>query len=353
MNRFRTIKYATAFVLPVLVLISFSTTGIWSFSALIFSFVLLPILEFFVGKDTSNLDSLQREIASKDRFYDFILYLTVPVQICCLIIFLIKFKGDWPDLPTSIGWISAMGLMCGVFGINIAHELGHRTTKSEQTLAKILLSTSLYLHFFIEHNRGHHRNVGTPEDPASARQGESIYVFWMRSVFGSWLSAWNIVKKERERKKLNVWSLNNEFIQYMIIHTIICLSILIFAGPLAILAFIMAAVIGILLLESVNYIEHYGLRRKKVSEFRYEDVEPIHSWNADFILGRLILFELTRHSDHHWDPSKHYQTLDSIPESSHLPAGYPTMIVCALFPPIWFKIMDKRLDTVHQSVTTL
>ncbi|MBX7051892.1 MAG: alkane 1-monooxygenase [Flavobacteriales bacterium] len=353
MNRLRTLKYLTAFVLPALVLFSLNNSGWLAYSALLFAFVLLPLLEFVVGKDTSNLNALQREIASQDPLYDFIIYLALPAQLFCLWRFLDLFSNGWPDAWTAGGWITAMGLMCGVFGINIAHELGHRNKGYEKLMAKALLSTSLYMHFYIEHNRGHHRNVGTPEDPASARKGEMIYAFYFRSVLGSLLSAWAIVKKERQRKKRAVWSISNEFIQYMLIQLLLCVVIGWIWGIGAWCAFTLAAIMGILLLESVNYIEHYGLYRKKVSEFRYEDVEPVHSWNSDFVLGRLVLFELTRHSDHHWDPSKHYQTLDSMDHASNLPAGYPAMIVCALFPPAWFAIMNGRLNPDPQNPTSL
>lgn len=236
-----------------------------------------------------------------------------------------------------------MGIMCGVFGINIAHELGHRNSTGEKILSKIMLCTSLYMHFYIEHNRGHHRNVGTKEDPATALKNESVYTFWMRSLPLSFLSAWNIVKKERSRKKLKTWSLGNEMIQYLLVEFLLCAVIGFYFGMNAMFFFLIAAFIGMLLLETVNYIEHYGLYRKKVSEFRYEDVEPKHSWNSDYIIGRIFLFELTRHSDHHWEPSKHYQLLDSMPKASQLPAGYPAMMLLSLVPPMWFRVMNPRL----------
>lgn len=353
MLQLRTLKYFTAYLLPVLVVISLLSSGFLSYLAVFFSFVMLPILEFAIGKDEANLNEEDKMRAIKNKWFDIVIYFTVPIQLFCLGIFLFKVHHGWPDMFTLIGWITAMGMMCGVFGINVAHELGHRNTIHEKLMAKILLSTSLYMHFYIEHNRGHHRNVGTPADAATARKGESIYRFWLRSVVSSWISAWRIVKKERERKKLGVWSLKNEFIQYMAIQAAILFVLWYFLGWQIAIAFLCAAMMGIFLLESVNYIEHYGLFRNKVNEFRYEDVEPIHSWNSDYILGRLLLFELTRHSDHHWDPAKHYQTLDSMPQSGNLPAGYPAMIVCALFTPLWFSVMDKRIPASMNSTDSL
>ncbi|MBL7942381.1 MAG: alkane 1-monooxygenase [Flavobacteriales bacterium] len=241
------------------------------------------------------------------------------------------------------GHIASMGLMCGVYGINVAHELGHRPSRFEQLLSKTMLLSSLYMHFFIEHNRGHHRNVGTPDDPATARRGENIYRFWMRSLTMSVVSAWHIVARERKRKSLSTWSVRNEFIQYALLEITLCITIYLLFGAMAAIAFVIAAVIGMLLLESVNYIEHYGLMRTRINDKRYEDVLPVHSWNSDFVLGRLVLFELTRHSDHHSEPSKHYQYLASMPTSGQLPAGYPAMLVLSLFPPLWFRVMDHRI----------
>ncbi len=261
-----------------------------------------------------------------------------------LFVWFIFFLNFWNvDSITVAGQISAMGMMCGVFGINVAHELGHRTDRFNQFLAKVMLTTSLYNHFFVEHNRGHHRNVGTHEDAATARKGEMLYVFWLRAVIMGWLSAWEIVSKERRRKNLNVLSFGNEMLQLQLVQVIMILIIGLLMGWWIALNVCIAAVIGIILLETVDYIEHYGLERKRINEHRYEDVTPIHSWNADFVLGRLVLFELTRHSDHHTTPSKHYQLLDSKVEASTLPAGYPAMMLLAMIPPAWFAVMNSKL----------
>ncbi|MFO0362550.1 MAG: alkane 1-monooxygenase [Flavobacteriales bacterium] len=339
----RILKYLAAFSLPLSVGLSFTREGWISFLPVVYAFIAIPIVEYFIGEDPTNLDAAERELARKDNAYDILLWLTVPTQVGMLAWFLWLMKNEPADGVTTAGRIASMGLMCGVFGINVAHELGHRTTKFEQVLARIMLCTSFYMHFFIEHNRGHHRNVGTPDDGATARKGEMVYTFWLRTIVQSFLSAWQIVKKERNRKKKTEWSFGNEMIQYLLIQAALIAAIAWYGGWDVTGPFLLAALIGILLLETVNYIEHYGLVRKKVSEHRYEDVEPWHSWNSDFILGRLILFELTRHSDHHWEPSKHYQLLDSMPKALQLPAGYPAMMLLSLLPPVWFKVMDRRL----------
>lgn len=341
----RAMKYFAAFAMPLTVVISFTSEGWLAFTTLMYAFVLVPLLDALLGEDVSNLNAAERELARRDVMYDLILYLTVPVQYAtlCWFLYLMKSEPDVGDFAMA-GRISAMGLMCGVFGINVAHELGHRTQPFERFLSRAMLLTSLYMHFYIEHNRGHHRNVGTPQDGATARRGEGVYAFWLRSMVQGFISAWEIVRSERARKGVAHWSAGNEMIQYLLIEIGLIAFIYFFGGWSVLWPFLLAALIGILLLESINYIEHYGLARAKVTTNRYEDVQPWHSWNADFVMGRLALFELTRHSDHHWQPSRHYEELDSMPDARQLPAGYPAMLILSLIPPLWFRVMDRQLD---------
>jgi alkane 1-monooxygenase len=327
------------------VIVSFLSEGVVTFFPLIFAFVCVPVIDQLLGENKTNLSSLEVEKARQSKLFDFMLYGAVLSHLV-LFVWFIFFLNFWnADAFSNAGHIVSMGLMCGVFGINVAHELGHRTDKFSQFLSKVMLTTSLYNHFFIEHNRGHHRNVGTHEDAATARRGEMLYVFWFRAIIMGWISAWSIVAKERERKKLKVISLRNEMIQLQLVQLLLILAIAFLQGWWVALNVCIAGLIGIILLETVDYIEHYGLERKPINEHRYEDVHPIHSWNADFVLGRLVLFELTRHSDHHTTPSKHYQVLDSKEEASTLPGGYPAMMLVALVPPLWFFIMNKRIPS--------
>lgn len=338
-------KYTAAFILPLLVIVSFLSEGVATFFPLFFAFVCVPIIDQLLGENKYNLSTIEIEKARGSRLFDLMLYSAVFSHLA-LYVWFIFFLNFWNvDGITNAGHIASMGMMCGVFGINVAHELGHRTDKFNQFLSKVMLTTSLYNHFFVEHNRGHHRNVGTHEDAATARRGEVLYVFWFRAIAMGWLSAWSIVAKERQRKKLKVFSFRNEMVQLQLAQVILILGIGAALGWWVALNVCVAAMIGIVLLETVDYIEHYGLERKRINEHRYSDVQPIHSWNADFVLGRLVLFELTRHSDHHTTPSKHYQLLDSKEEASTLPAGYPAMMLVALVPPVWFFIMNKRIPS--------
>lgn len=347
--KLRALKYLLPLIIYIGVIRSFHSQGIVVWFPLIFAWIVIPLLELFIKSDPDNMGEAEEELARKDKFYDFILYLIVPLQFIALYFFLSNINDPslkWYDV---VGRIWVMGLQCGVFGINVGHELGHRVNPFEQFLAKMLLLTSLYMHFYVEHNKGHHKRVATPEDPSSARYGEWIFAFYFRSVVFSYISAWliatNDVKKlvRRGGKGKSILSLHNEMIQFHLIQIGFLALIFFVFGWLATIYFIAAAIIGILLLETVNYIEHYGLQRKAVGDGKYERAMPAHSWNSDHVIGRLFLFELSRHSDHHYLASRKYQVLRHHDDSPQMPTGYPGMMLLALIPPVWFWIMNKRL----------
>ncbi|HET9746727.1 MAG TPA: alkane 1-monooxygenase [Chitinophagaceae bacterium] len=341
--KFRAFKYLLPLILYAGALRSFHSYGIVVWFPLILAWVIIPLLELFIKADPGNMSLAEEELAKSDKFYDIILYLIVPLQFTALYFFLRNINDpllQWHDI---MGRIGVMGLLCGVFGINVGHELGHRVNIFEQFLAKSLLLTSLYMHFFIEHNKGHHKRVATPEDPSSARYGEWIFAFYFRSVIFSYLSAWNMARSDVKKKDKPVLSLQNEMIQFHLIEIAFLALILLVFGWLATIYFLIAAVIGFLLLETVNYIEHYGLQRKSTGEGKYERALPSHSWNSDHVIGRLFLFELSRHSDHHYLASRKYQVLRHHDDSPQMPTGYPGMMLLSLIPPLWFWVMNKRI----------
>jgi alkane 1-monooxygenase len=344
MKRLKSFKYLFVLTMPVLVYISFTSTGILTFLPIIEAFILIPVLELFMDPDKANPDETTEAFLKEDKLYDYMLYIIVPLQFVFLYLFLESFKEEGLTAVDKIGRISSMGLMCGVLGINVAHELGHRSTWYEQLMAKMLLLTSIYMHFFIEHNRGHHKNVSTKEDPSSARKGENVYAFWIRSVVFAYLSAWKLEAKRLNKKGLPVFTFRNEMIVFQLVQVFFLSVIFLFWGFQTGIYFLAAAVIGFLLLETVNYIEHYGLERSKTEKGNYERVMPHHSWNSDHVMGRLFLFELSRHSDHHFIASRKYQILRHIDKSPQMPTGYPGMILLALVPPLWFNVMDRRLE---------
>jgi alkane 1-monooxygenase len=324
-------------------MIAFKETGIACWYTLLYTFFVIPFLELFIKADQKNLDETEEALAKKNRAYDFVLYATVVLQYYSLWIFFHAVQvaniSNW-DLA---GRIISMGLLCGTFGINVAHELGHRVNKFEQFLAKMLLLTSLYMHFFIEHNKGHHKHVATASDPSTAKYNQSLYAFWPQTLVGTYKSAWKIANEELIKKGQSVFSLRNEMLLFQLIQLLFLVGIFIFFGLTTTLLFMVAALIGGLLLESVNYIEHYGLTRNETENHQFERVQPHHSWNSNHIIGRLMLFELSRHSDHHYLASRKYQILRSFDNAPQMPTGYPGMILLSLVPPLWFKVMNNRM----------
>jgi alkane 1-monooxygenase len=339
----KSFKYLTPFVLYVLTLTAFNGNGLMCWLPLLYTFFLIPFAELFIKADPSNLDEVEEALAKKNKAYDFILYAAVIMQYYSLWVFFNSLKQDGLNTIDIAGRVISMGLLCATFGINVAHELGHRVNKMEQTFAKLLLLTSLYMHFFIEHNKGHHKHVATPHDPSTAKYNQSLYAFWPQTLIGTYLSAWKIANEEVEKKGKRRWSLQNEMLLFQLIQLTFVLVVLYFFGIKIAILFVVAALIGGLLLESVNYIEHYGLSRTQTSEQQFERVQPHHSWNSNHIIGRLMLFELSRHSDHHYLASRKYQILRSFDNAPQMPTGYPGMILLSLFPPLWFKIMHQQI----------
>jgi alkane 1-monooxygenase len=295
------------------------------------------------------MSAAEEELAKQDRSYDLMLYVTVVIQYFLLYIFLEGIVSDSLSFSDRLGRIFAMGLLCGIFGINVAHELGHRVDRFEQTLAKALLLTSLYMHFFTEHNKGHHKRVATPEDPSSARFGEPVYTFYFRTIVMSYVSAWHIANEECRKKRGTAFSVHNEMIRFQFLQIAFVALIGWYFGTSAVLAFLGAAFMGMLMLETVNYIEHYGLQRKLGASGQYERALPHHSWNSDHVVGRLMLFELSRHSDHHYLASRKYQVLRHHDNAPQMPTGYPGMMLLALVPPLWFSIMHKKIKEWQQA----
>jgi len=339
------LKYLFVFILPLWVYFSFNRHGLSTFNPVFFAFIIIPVIELFLRPDKRNLDQESLIKEKRSKVYDWILYLAVPVQLLMLISFLFVIELT-PFMSVSFfGKVFSMGLLCSVLGINIGHELGHRSSKTEQFLGEILLLTSLNTHFLPYHNEGHHREVATPDDAATAKKNQWLYSFWISSHFKSYAKAWAIENNRMRRKGQSIFSLNNKMIVYSIANFIVLGLIYFLFDYKVLIAFILAAVIGILLLGTVDYIEHYGLLRKRNDAGRYERVQHKHSWNSDHQLGRLMLFNLSRHSDHHYKASKKYQLLESLPESPQMPTGYPGMMILATIPPLFFWIMNKKIKS--------
>ncbi len=337
------LKYLAALTIPISAAISIYFKGYMSFFTPFYAFVIIPVLEVMLPHDASNLEVEEVEIKSKNKLFDWMLYLNIPMVFGFMLFTLWDITQQSYALYEFIGLVFSIGIVFGVNGINVAHELGHRQQTFERYLGKLLLLPSFYMHFYIEHNFGHHAHAATKEDPATAQYNQSVYSFWFTSTLRQYLNAWKIQHKLLKTENKNFFSLKNDMFFYTLIQLAYLVFVFIFFGPLGALFALAAGVIGFLLLETVNYIEHYGLRRFKLPSGRYERVRECHSWNSNHIIGRIVLYELTRHSDHHYKSSKKYQTLDYHDISPQMPYGYPTSMVLSFIPPLWFSIMNKRI----------
>jgi alkane 1-monooxygenase len=309
----------------------------------IWVFGLIPILDFIVGVDKRN-PSPEDDAALTEKFeFRLITWLCVPVQLGVLAWALWAFTTRTLTPLEIVGFTLAVGVSNGAMGINVAHELVHRDSKFERRLGNILLWTVCYMHWGIEHVYGHHAHVATPKDPATSRLGESYYSFWPRTVKGTFLSAWEIELRRLARMKKPVWSFSNRVLIGVVYEAALALGVLAVFGPRTMAFFLAQAVIAFSLLEAVNYLEHYGLMRKTVGENKYEQVTPVHSWNASNWMTNLFLFHLQRHSDHHAAPGRRYQILRHFDESPQLPTGYAGMVLLALVPPLWRRVMDPKV----------
>lgn len=339
----KSFKYLTPFVLYALSMIAFSGDGIYCWLPLLYAFFIIPVVELLIKPDPGNMDKVEEELAKNNRSYDVILYMAVIMQYYSVWLFLETISaGNYTGWDFT-GKIFSMGILCGTFGINVGHELGHRVNVFEQTLAKALLLTSLYMHFFIEHNKGHHKHVATPYDPSTAKLNQPLYSFWLQTLVGTYMSAWHIAVADAKKKGKVLPALNNEMMLFQTIQLLWLAGIYLLFGATALMAFMIAAAIGALLLETVNYIEHYGLSRAQTKDAHYERVKPHHSWNSNHVIGRLMLFELSRHSDHHYLASRKYQILRNIEGAPQMPTGYPGMIILSMIPPLWFRVMHKEM----------
>lgn len=342
----KALKYFSILILPLIVYISFTSKGWLTHLPAFVFFGLVPLLEFFIQPNKENFTKEEEKKEKENKFYTYLLYLTLPIQIIYLFFFFKIIQEMNLTNSEIFGRIFAMGIMCGVIGINVGHELGHRNNRFDEFIGEILLLTSLNTHFLPYHNGGHHYNVATPKDAATARKNEWIFTFWIRSHFTSYIQAWKLENKRMKNENRSWFHHQNRMLIYTICNTILLSAIYFFFGQFVLLAFIGAAVSGIIMLETVNYIEHYGLLRKQNEMGRYERVKRHHSWNSDHQVGQVLLFNLSRHSDHHYNGSKHYQLLKTLPESPQMPTGYPGMMLLALFPPLWFLVMNKRIKQI-------
>ena len=329
--------------LPFLSLALAATTGsAWSWWLTpVFVFGVIPLIDLAAGDDRANPPEDLVPALQASPYYRWITYLYLPAQYAALVIACAMWTAG-PGPVAAAGLALTAGIVNGV-AINTAHELGHKREAVERRLARIALAPTGYGHFFVEHNRGHHVRVATPEDPASSRLGESYWRFWTRTVPGSLRSAWRLEASRLRLRSRSPWTWRNDVLSGWAMTLVLFTGLTLAFGPAVLGLLLLQAVIGFSLLEAVNYLEHYGLRRRRTPAGRYEKVDPRHSWNSDRLVTNVFLFQLQRHSDHHANPLRRYQVLRSFDVSPQLPAGYATMLVLALIPPLWRRVMDHRV----------
>ncbi|AOK09514.1 alkane 1-monooxygenase [Burkholderia vietnamiensis] len=335
---------AVTITLPILAAQLALSTGVhvfWWFGPL-FAFGVIPILDTLIGDDRDNPPEAVVPQLERSRYYRWIVYLATLVEYVAFFM-CVRIVGThalaWYDY---VGFALSLGAATGI-SINTAHELGHKTNRFERWLAKITLAPVAYGHFFVEHNRGHHVRVATAEDPASARFGESFWAFLPRTVAGSIRSAWRLEKARLERLGRSPWTWRNEVLHAWAMTVVVWGIAIAMAGPVVIPFLVIQAAYGASLLEVVNYVEHYGLGRRKLPSGRYERCTPQHSWNSNHVVTNLFLYQLQRHADHHANPTRSYQALRHFDDSPQLPAGYATMILFAYVPPLWYRVMNPRV----------
>ncbi len=341
----RALPFAIALTFPPVVALGAYLGGAWISGAAIYALLGIPLADYIVGRSSASLDPRTRD---DDLFwFRLITWVWLPIQLIMLF-GVIAYVGANPDFATGelVRLAISMGIVTGGIGITYAHELMHQHSRLERGLGEALMSSTLYGHFCVEHVHGHHIHVGTPRDPVSAPAGMSFYRFFPRALVGSFTSAWQIVRTRLARRGRSPWHRTNPFWRYAGAYAAFLGMAYALAGWTGVGLFLGQAAVAITLLEIINYIEHYGLRRRQLADGRYERTQPHHSWNASQQVTNWLLINLQRHSDHHYHPARRYPLLQDYDqgEAPQLPLGYPTMLIIALIPPLWFRIMDPRVD---------
>jgi alkane 1-monooxygenase len=357
-DRFLVIKkYAYLLVLltPLSMLVSFglwriTQVSLWLWLTPVIMFVLIPALEQLIGRDSNNIDeATQFEGLSVQGYYRWLIILCAPLYCLTLVASAWVFSTQIEGWLAQAGWVFSMGTTGAVIAINVGHELIHKNTKLEQFAGGCLLAMVSYAGFKVEHVRGHHVWVSTPNDPSSSQFGQSLYHFWPRAVWHNTMNAWRLENQRLRRRQLPFWQ--NELIGWYTLSALLGFVMLLLWGIPGIVFFLIQSVIAFGFLEVINYIEHYGLARRRQENGRYEKTRVTHSWNSNFLLTNVLLFQLQRHSDHHAFPQRRYQVLRHHDESPQLPAGYATMILIALVPPLWFRVMNPRVERYYRQAS--
>jgi len=339
------LAFTFSFVILAVLAVGYAFGGAFHATAVVWLFLVTPVLDVVFGIDVQNpsVDDEKTLPSSRKKAYDAVLRLWLPLELGFLAwaLWLLQTPRptwEWTLMAVSTGFAFAAG------GITVAHELMHRSKPSDKALAEGLMLLTLYPHFCVEHVLGHHRTVATPEDPAQSRRGEWLFAYWPKTVLGGLRSAWHLEGKRCDKVGISTWSLRNRRLRYPLEMAALLGGVFVAAGPVGVGFLLLSSLSAVLLLETINYVEHYGLERRRLDDGRFEPVRPRHSWNAPQRLSSTYLFNLPRHADHHYRASRPYYVLRHFDDAPQMPAGYGTMVVLACCPPLWFAVMNKRVD---------
>ena len=320
---------------------------------LAFLFVLVPLSDYALGHDPRNPAPADEATLERDRSFTAMTLAALPVQVAVML-----WSGrhfvDAGFGPLGIaGWLLSQGIVGGVLAINVAHELIHRDTRLERAAGGLLLTSVGYHGFKVEHVRGHHVHVSTPADASSARFRESLWHFLPRALVRNTTNAWRLEAQRLAARGLPWWSPRNELLGWSALWLALAGGFALWLGPVGVVYFVAQGFFAACALEIINYIEHYGLERRRLADGRHERTTHLHSWNSDYLLSNLLLFQLQRHSDHHALPRRRYQVLRHHVDSPQLPGGYASMFLLALCPPLWFRIIDPRVEAFRARTAPL
>lgn len=336
-------RYWAIYIFPAAALFGMAVGGVWTLLTVALAFIGVVLADAIVGLDTQNPQPGEEDSRRVLPQFDWPLLAWLPLQTCTLLAALVVITSEWLSPWEAVGLTISIAVLAGAGGITIAHELVHRKEAVPRHMGWGLMISVLYGHWALEHVRGHHMRVATREDPATSRYGETVYAFVGRSIVGGFVSAWGLEAHRLRRRDQSAWSWKNRVVQGLVYQGVLLGGVTLLFGPVGLAFWIGQAIVGVCLLEAVNYLEHYGLERRKI-EGGYERVRPIHSWNASHRVTNWVLFALGRHSDHHAAAGREYPILRHMEEAPQLPAGYPAMILLALVPPLWFRVMNPRVE---------
>lgn len=311
---------------------------------LAFLFVLLPLADYALGHDPVNVPvAREREVANA-AWFRLLTLACLPVQLALLAWSAHWFVQAGFGPVGAAGWLLSQGVVGGILAINTAHELVHKDGRLEPAVGGLLLASVGYHGFKIEHLRGHHVHVSTPEDASSAPLGAWSWSFVPRALLLNSLNAWRLEARRLQGLGLPALHWRNEMIGWTAAWLGLAAAFALWLGPVGLAFFLAQGLLAAGSLEVINYIEHYGLERRRGADGRYERTTHLHSWNSDYALSNLILFQLQRHSDHHAFPKRRYAILRHHADSPQLPGGYAAMFVLALVPPLWRRVIDPRVQ---------